>query len=349
MPTLTPIPALPRGLVFPPYERSVLLTRRDAGWWLWLRIDGHFHGFDGDADLFLSWGRGEATELAAHIEALLSRPAPRSFAGLALDRPLLMGIVNVTPDSFSDGGLYLATDAAIEHGMTLAAQGADIVDVGGESTRPGARAVAIDEEIGRIVPVVRALAAAGLLVSIDSRNSAVMAAALAAGARIINDVSALTHDPGAMAVAAHSDAAIILMHSQGDPQVMQRNPRYDDAPREIYDWLQSRIDACVAAGITADRLCVDPGVGFGKSTLHNCQIIATLDLYHALAVPLLLGVSRKSFIASLSRGEPADRRLPGSIAAALIGLERGAQILRVHDIAETAQAVAVWRAIKTIE
>ncbi len=344
---VTPTPALPRGLVFPPYEHSVLLTRRESVWRLWLRAGGHFQCFDGDAEAFHSWALGESADLAAHIARQLSRSSPRQFAGLALDRPRLMGILNVTPNSFSDGGRYLATDAAIRHGLYLAEQGADIIDVGGESTRPGAAPVAIDEEIARIVPVVRGLVAEGLLVSIDSRNGAVMEAALAEGARIINDVSGLTHDPGAMAVAARSDAAIILMHSQGDPQVMQRDPRYDDAPLEIYDWLRARLEACSEAGIAQDRLCVDPGVGFGKSLAHNCQIIATLDLYHALSVPLLLGVSRKSFIATLSRGEPADQRLSGSIAAALFGLEQGAQILRVHDIAETAQAVAVWRAIKT--
>jgi dihydropteroate synthase len=270
----------------------------------------------------------------------------RRFAGFDLDRPLLMGVVNVTPNSFSDGGKYLAADDAIAQGRKLARDGADIIDIGGESTRPGAQAVDPAEEIARVVPVVRALAADGLCVSIDTRNAATMRAALEAGARILNDVTALTHDPDAMAVAAGSDASIILMHIKGEPGTMQAAPHYLDAPREVYDWLSERIAACRRAGIGLDRLCVDPGIGFGKSVEHNCQILAQLERYQSLGVPVLLGVSRKSFIGALSKGESADNRLPGSLAAALFGLAKGVQILRAHDIAETAQAVAVWRAIQ---
>lgn len=272
--------------------------------------------------------------------------APRSFAGLPLDRPLLMGILNVTPDSFSDGGLFQDAERAIAHGLKMAQEGADIIDVGGESTRPGAEPVSPDEEMERILPVVTALAADGLIVSIDTRHAAVMEAAMAVGARIINDVSALTHDPDALSVAAAHAASVILMHSQGEPATMQDKPHYDSAPREIYHWLEQRILACEAGGLSRERLCVDPGIGFGKNLTHNCQIIAALGLYQQLGVPVLLGASRKSFIAKLSRGEPADRRLAGSLAAALLGLDRGVQILRVHDVAETAQAVAVWQAIK---
>jgi dihydropteroate synthase len=274
---------------------------------------------------------------------------PHSFAGIGLDRPLLMGIVNVTPDSFSDGGRYIVPDIAIAHGRSLAAQGADIIDVGGESTRPGAAPVPVEEEIARVIPVVRALAADGLTVSVDTRNAPVMRAALDAGARIINDVTALTHDPDSLAVAAASRAGIILMHIQGEPATMQAAPTYEDVLREVYDWLEERLRACRAAGIPDERLCVDPGIGFGKTVAHNCAILANLERFRGLGVPLLLGVSRKRFIAALGRGESAAERLPGSLAAALAGLARGAQILRVHDVAETAQAVAVWRAINEMK
>lgn len=257
-----------------------------------------------------------------------------------------MGIVNVTPDSFSDGGRFLGAEAAIAHGRKLAEEGADFLDIGGESTRPGAAPVTIEEEIGRTVPVIRALARDGLRVSIDTRHAAVMRAALDAGATIINDISALEGDPDSLAVAAASGAAIVLMHMQGQPATMQRNPHYEDAPREIRAYLAGRIEACMAAGIDKSLLSVDPGIGFGKSLSHNLDILSHLDVLEDLGVPVLLGVSRKSLIGSLSRGEPADRRLGGSIAAALAGLERGARILRVHDVAESVQAVAVWQAIK---
>ena len=295
------------------------------------------------------WRRDGASVEVRDIDpdGLPPREPPRRFAGLSLDRPLLMGIVNVTPDSFSDGGRYADHAAAIAHGRALAGQGAAIIDVGGESTRPGSEPVSIEEESARVVPVIRALAADGLTVSVDTRKAAVMRAALEAGARIINDVTALTHDAEALAVAAASQAAIVLMHMRGEPATMQASPHYDHVLLDIYDWLEERLKACRAAGIAPERLCVDPGIGFGKTVAHNCEIIANLDLYHGLEVPILLGVSRKSFIAALSHGEDPDRRLPGSLAAALTGLARGAQILRVHDIAETAQAVAVWRAINT--
>ena len=270
---------------------------------------------------------------------------PSHFAGLSLERPLLMGVVNVTPDSFSDGGRFRDREAAIAHGWSLVEQGADIIDIGGESTAPGSSPLSPDEEMLRVLPVVQALADDGLCVSIDTRNAAVMREAVAAGARIINDITALTHDPEALQVATASGAAIVLMHIQGEPGTMQNDPRYDDAPREVYDWLAARVAACEQAGIERSRLAIDPGIGFGKTTEHNCQILADLGRYHRLGLPIVLGVSRKRFIGALSRGEPPDRRLPGSLAAALAGLCRGVQILRVHDVAETAQAVAVWRAI----
>ncbi|HMA52777.1 MAG TPA: dihydropteroate synthase [Magnetospirillaceae bacterium] len=268
-----------------------------------------------------------------------------SFAGIPLDRPILMGIVNVTPDSFSDGGQFTGLEEAVSFGRSLALQGASILDIGGESTRPGAASVTIEQEIARAIPVVRALAADGLCVSIDTRHAPVMRAALEAGASIINDVSALEGDPYSLSVAAGSRASVVLMHMRGTPATMQDHPAYEDAPHEIFAYLAGRIEACLSAGIPRERICVDPGIGFGKTLRHNLDLLAHLDLFHKLGVPVLLGVSRKSLIAALSRNEPPQDRLAGSIAAALAGIARGVQILRVHDVAETAQAVAVWHAI----
>jgi len=274
---------------------------------------------------------------------------PSIFAGVTLDLPQVMGIVNVTPDSFSDGGRYLGVEAAIAHARRLAAEGAAIIDIGGESTRPGAGAVSPEEEIDRTIPVIRVLAEEGVRVSIDTRHAAVMKAAVEAGASIINDISALEGDPDSLAVAARSGASVVLMHMRGQPADMQLAPHYENAPREVHDYLAARLEACLAAGIAEDKLCVDPGIGFGKSVEHNVQLLATLDDLHSLGVPVLLGVSRKSFIGALSRQEPADRRVGGSLAAALAGLDRGVKILRVHDVAETVQAVAVWHAIKSAQ
>ncbi|MBX6322518.1 MAG: dihydropteroate synthase [Rhodospirillaceae bacterium] len=285
-----------------------------------------------------------AREQARATLARLTAPRPR-FAGLELARPLIMGVVNVTPDSFSDGGDHAQPEAAIAHARALRAAGADIIDVGGESTRPGAAPVDPAEEMRRTVPVVRALAADGAVVSIDTRHAVVMAAALAAGARVVNDVTALAGDPQSLALVAGHDAAVVLMHMQGEPQTMQVEPRYLDAPLDIFDFLAARLAACVAAGIPLDRIAVDPGIGFGKTLAHNLEILADLALYHGLGVPLMLGVSRKSFIGRLARAEAPKARGPGSLAAGLAGLDRGVHILRVHDVAETAQARAVWQAL----
>ncbi len=259
-----------------------------------------------------------------------------------------MGILNVTPDSFSDGGEAPDSPSAIARGRKLAAEGADIIDVGGESARPGAAAISIDEELSRVIPVITALAGDGLVVSVDTRNSAVMDQAIRAGAKIINDVTALEGD-GSLNVAATAGASVILMHMQGEPGSMQDNPVYADAPREILSYLATRIRACEDAGISLDRIAVDPGIGFGKNLGHNLQILNRLDEFTELGCPLVLGVSRKSFIGRLSGGgatENARGRLGGSLAAALAGVSRGAAILRVHDVAETRQAVDVWVAIE---
>jgi dihydropteroate synthase len=265
-----------------------------------------------------------------------------SWAGFTLDRPLVMGIVNVTPDSFSDGGAHATAAAAIAHGRRLRAEGADILDIGGESTRPGAEPVPPAVEQSRILPVIAALAADGAVISVDTRHAVTMRAALAAGARIINDVTALTGDPDSLSTVASARCPVVLMHMQGQPQTMQQNPSYQDVVTEVSDWLRERVQTCIAAGIAADRIAIDPGIGFGKTVEHNLALLRATDRLAALGQPLLIGVSRKRFIASLSRGEPPDQRLPGSLAAALAAVQGGAAILRVHDVAATVQALAVW-------
>ncbi len=256
-----------------------------------------------------------------------------------------MGIVNVTPDSFSDGGLAFRPAAAVKRGLDLAADGADILDIGGESTRPGAAPVSLGEELRRVLPVVEALAGEGCVVSIDTRKAAVMEAACGAGAAIVNDVTALCGDPRSLDAASEAGVCVILMHMSGEPQGMQNDPRYADAPREVFDYLAGRVEACLAAGIPRRRIAVDPGIGFGKTPRHNAEILGRLDLYRDLGCPLALGVSRKSFIAALSGDAPPERRLGGTLAAVLAGVAGGAGILRVHDVFETRQALDIWRAI----
>ena len=231
------------------------------------------------------------------------------------------------------------------HGRALVAAGADIIDVGGESTRPGAAELPSGEEIRRVEAVVRALAEDGAVVSIDTRHKAVMERALAAGARIVNDVSALTHDPGSLGYIAGCEAPVVLMHMRGEPLTMQREPVYASPLVEVLEYLEARIAACAAAGIPRERIVVDPGIGFGKLVPHNLELLAGIGAFHALGCGVVLGVSRKSMIARLSGGESPDARLPGSLAAALFAAQHGVQILRVHDVAETRQALALWGAI----
>lgn len=279
------------------------------------------------------------TSIAAQMAALAAkRPA---FAGLDLGQPNLMGVLNVTPDSFSDGGRYSDTETAIAHGIALAEEGAAIIDVGGESTRPRAATVSEADEIARVVPVVTALAARGIKISIDTRHAGVMTAALKAGAAIVNDITALAGDPRALDAVAQAGAPVILMHMQGEPGTMQDNPTYAWAPGEICDFLAVRIQACRAAGIAKDRIALDPGIGFGKTDVHNAEIMDHLAMFHGLGCPLVLGASRKAFIGRMSAGEPAADRLPGSLAAALHAAGQGAQIIRVHDVAATRQALKV--------
>jgi dihydropteroate synthase len=281
--------------------------------------------------------------LSAALTALTRRRS--ALAGLVLDRPRIMGIVNVTPDSFSDGGRFLDTEAAVAHGVALVAAGADILDVGGESTRPGADIVPPDLELSRVIPVIEGLTrATSTPISVDTRKARVMAAAVAAGAAIVNDVSALSFDVDAASTIARLGVPVILMHARGDPKTMQTDPHYDDVTLHIYDYLAARMATAEAAGIARDKLIVDPGIGFGKTLTHNVQLIRELRMFAGLGVPILLGASRKRFIGTLSGTDAADQRVAGSIAAALAAVAQGAEILRVHDVAETRQALAVWRA-----
>ena len=280
----------------------------------------------------------------------ITAPRPPLTLGeriLRLDQPQVAGIVNATPDSFSDGGAYADAEAAADAGHRMAAAGAALIDVGGESTRPGAQPIWEGDEIERIRPVVERLARAGTAVSIDTRKAAVMEAALGAGAAMVNDVSALTWDPRSAEVVARSGAPVVLMHHQGNPETMQDSPRYERPVLfEVYDWLEARIEAAVAAGIDRAKIIVDPGIGFGKTVQHNLKVMNGLALLHGLGCPIMLGASRKRMIGALSGEAPADARLPGSIALALKGAEQGVQILRVHDVPETVQAVRVWRGMR---
>jgi dihydropteroate synthase len=259
---------------------------------------------------------------------------------LSLERPLVMGVVNVTPDSFSDGGKFLDAQAAVAHARKLSEEGADIVDVGGESTRPGALAVSEEEELKRVLPVVEALP--DLPVSVDTRRPSVMKAVLAAGASMINDIGAL-RAPGAIEAVAESGCGICLMHMQGEPQTMQREPRYGDVVNEVKDFLAQRIAACETAGIARSRIVADPGFGFGKTVAHNLALLKRLPEFAGLGVPILAGWSRKSSLGRIT-GRESGERLAGSLAAALLALLGGARILRVHDVNQTRDAVLMFEA-----
>lgn len=261
--------------------------------------------------------------------------------------PLLMGVVNVTPDSFSDGGAFLDPAHAIDHALTLVEDGAAIIDIGGESTRPGSDPVDEATELSRVLPVIRGLSCqTAAAISIDTRKPAVARAAVEAGASIWNDVSALTFAVDSLAVAAAFPCRIVLMHAQGDPKTMQDDPRYGDVIDDVRDFLAARMAAAEAAGVDRRRLLVDPGIGFGKTAAHNLALIGGLGALCALGVPVLLGASRKRFIAAIDRPGEAAGRLGGSIAAAIAGAARGASILRVHDVAATRQALAVHFALE---
>jgi dihydropteroate synthase len=265
-------------------------------------------------------------------------------AALQARRPLLMGIVNVTPDSFHDGGRYAAAGAAIAHAHRLIEEGADILDIGGESTRPGATPVSVDEEIARVLPVLEAVRGVGVPVSVDTRQPVVMRTVLAAGAAMINDVQAL-RAAGALEALAATGASVCLMHMQGDPRTMQAAPRYVDVIVEVTAFLQARIEACTAAGIDLRRIVIDPGFGFGKRFEDNLALLQALPRFAQMA-PVLVGLSRKSMIGMMTGRSTTADRLAGSVTAALWAARRGAAILRVHDVAETRDALAVWRQLE---
>jgi dihydropteroate synthase len=287
-----------------------------------------------------------AAELPPAAREALTAPRP-PVAGLSLDRPRIMGILNVTPDSFSDGGEHFAFDHAVARARAMLDEGADILDIGGESTRPGAEPVAPEAEAPRVVPVIAALRAAGIAapVSIDTRNPEVAEAAFAAGADLWNDVAALGHARASLTVAVASGRPVCLMHAKGDPRTMQDAPTYEDVLLEVTDFLGARVDAAEAAGIPRGAILVDPGIGFGKTVAHNLTLIRGLAVLHGLGCGLLFGASRKRFIGSVAGAPVAADRVAGSLAVALEALRQGAQVLRVHDVKETRQAVDLWSAL----
>jgi dihydropteroate synthase len=258
--------------------------------------------------------------------------------------PKLMGVVNVTPDSFSDGGLYLDPEVAISHGEELARTGAEILDVGGESTRPGAEAVSGEEELRRVLPVVEGLAGADAAISVDTSKAVVAAAALAAGAEIVNDVTALRGDAEMAALCADRGATVVLMHMVGTPRTMQRDPTYEDVVADVKAFLAGRVEAAIAAGVAEERIWLDPGIGFGKTAEHNLELLRRLAELRELGQPLVIGTSRKSFIGKVD-GSAASERLGGTIASSVLAAAEGADVLRVHDVAEVGQALVVAAAV----
>lgn len=311
-----------------------------AGGWCW---------FDRVEVLTREGSRGlmAAADVPADLRARLTGPRA-DLGGLSFGQPTLMGILNVTPDSFSDGGRFIETDAAVAQARALL-ETADILDIGGESTRPGAAEVSVAEEIARTAPVIRALRAAGVSapISIDTRKAEVAEAALDAGASFVNDVAALTYDAGLGPLVAERGVPLCLMHAQGTPATMQVDPQYEDVLLDVYDFLEERIGAAEAAGISRARIITDPGIGFGKNVQHNLNLIRGLSLFHGLGCPILLGASRKRFIGTIGQAPEADRRGPGTLAVTLAGIAQGVQIHRVHDTTETRQALRLWQAIGT--
>ena len=318
---------------------------RVAGGWLWCET----------IDVLCRGQRPERIAACdAPSEVLARLTSPRApIAGVTMDRPRVMGILNVTPDSFSDGG-QLVTDAGLHletfeaRARAMAAAGADILDIGGESTRPGAQEVPIGEEIARVVPAIKALRSGGvtLPISLDTRKAAVAAAGFDAGATILNDVSGFSFDPALGPWAAQHRVPTCLMHAQGTPETMQANPQYDDALLDVYDALEAMVARAEALGLDRARIMIDPGIGFGKTRAHTLAILRGLSLFHGLGCPILLGVSRKSFIGALSGAERAADRDPGSLALGLAAVEHGVQILRVHDVAGTCQGLTLWDVVQ---
>lgn len=308
-----------------------------AGGWCWFDTVEELHR-DAPARLI------PATDAPQEVLDRLTSPrAP--ICGIPFDTPSLMGILNVTPDSFSDGGQHFDPDMAIARAHAMQAAGAAIIDVGGESTRPGATDVAIDDEIARTAPVIAAIRSASTVpISIDTRKAPVARAAQHAGATLVNDVAGFTFDPDLAPFCADANLPVCVMHAQGTPEIMQIDPRYDNVALDIYDYLETRIAALEALGIPRTRIIADPGIGFGKTLEHNLTLLHNLSLFHGLGCPLLLGASRKRFIGTIGGTEDAGKRVFGSIAVALAGVAQGVQMLRIHDVVETAEALALWQA-----
>ena len=280
-------------------------------------------------------------------DAMTRLTAPRApVASLDMTAPQIMGILNVTPDSFSDGGQHFDPAQALAHAHAMTRAGAAILDVGGESTRPGAAPVQIDDEIRRTAPVIAAIRAEiATPISIDTRKTPVAQEAARVGANLINDVAGFTFDPALAPFASQHALPVCVMHAQGSPETMQRDPRYDDVALDVFDWLGQRVEALIALGIPRGRIVVDPGIGFGKTQAHNLRLLQNLSLFHGLGCPVLLGASRKRFIGDISNKPQASDRIPGSLAVALGGVAQGVQILRVHDVPETRAALDLWRAV----
>lgn len=304
----------------------------------WCRIEG--------AERLTRDGVAEVVPLGrVPLEWRAAWAAPRAaWAGVDLSRPSLMGVLNLTPDSFTDGGRWQG-EGALAQARALRAAGAALIDIGGESTRPGAREIPVDEEIARILPTVAALAAEGAAISVDSRKAGVARAALAAGAVAVNDVSGLDFDPGMAALVAETGAALVIMHSGGRPETMQDDPRYDDVVLDVFDALAERVLRAEAAGVPRARIMLDPGIGFGKTTAHNLALLRRLSILHGLGCGILLGVSRKRFIGEIGGGLPTDAREPGTQALTLAAITQGVQMHRVHDVAGAAQALTLWQSV----
>ena len=297
----------------------------------------------------------KSTTVAEKIKTILNNiESPRGALMLnngsviGWKKPVIQGVLNVTPDSFSDGGQYSDIELARPHAHEMISAGADIIDIGGETTKPGAQSVSIKSEKDRVLPVIKNLATLNFPLSIDSRNAEVMNDAIQNGAHIINDVSALGHDLKSIGVVKKEDVPIILMHAQGTPEIMQNNPQYRHILLDIYDYLESRIKMCIDAGIDKNKIIADPGIGFGKTVDHNLEILNGLSIFHGLGVPLLVGTSRKSFIGKITGEKVAENRVSGSIAAMLLCLEQGVQIVRVHDVEQATQAISVWNAAQKV-
>lgn len=286
-----------------------------------------------------------AKDVPAGVLHRLTAPRP-SVAGVSMDVPSIMGIVNVTPDSFSDGGRHNDAERAVAHAQLLLEEGADFLDIGGESTRPGAEFVPDEEEIRRTAPVIARLTAAGLsAISIDTRKSMVARAAILDGATVLNDVSGLDFDPAMADLCVEFDLPICVMHAQGTPETMQNDPRYSDVVLDVYDALENKVDRLVNLGLDRGKIIVDPGIGFGKTQAHNLALLQNISIFHGLGCPILLGVSRKRFIGTIGNAPEADKRAPGSIAVAMAAVAQGIQILRVHDVSETKQALDLHLAV----